>query len=180
MINSKKEYYLYRRADQIANNKKSIHARLFADYTYKYLITLRKCEYYNNCRRDLLGRFIFKLYKYRLSQYSLKTGIQIGLNTFGKGLMLFYYSSIIVNGSARFGEYCVIQSDTNVSANVKGGDMIYLAPGSKVLENVKIADNVIIGSNAVVTKNIMENSTSWAGVPAKKISDKGFIFQIKK
>ena len=41
--------------------------------------------------------------------------------------------------------------------------------------NVKIADGVIIGANAVVTKDITEAYTSWAGVPAKKISNKGYI-----
>ena len=107
---------------------------------------------------------------------SVKTGIQIGINTFGKGLGLFHYGSIVVNGSARFGDYCVIQSDVNVSAGVQGGNEIYIAPGAKILENVQIADHVIVGANAVVSKSIAEANTSWGGVPAKKISDKGFTF----
>ena len=65
----------------------------------------------------------------------------------------------------------------NVSAGVRGGDEIYIAPGAKILENVQIADHVIIGANAVISKNITEANTSWGGIPAKKISDKGFEFK---
>ena len=35
------------------------------------------------------------------------------------------------------------------------------------------ADNVAIGANAVVVNSITEKCTSWGGVPAKKISNKG-------
>ena len=37
---------------------------------------------------------------------------------------------------------------------------------------VRIADDVAVGANAVVTKDILEAGTTWAGAPAKKISDK--------
>ena len=109
---------------------------------------------------------------------SVKTGIQIGINSFGKGLALFHYGSIIVNGTAQFGEFCVVQSDVNVSAGVRGGNEVYIAPGVKILENIAIADNVIIGANAVVCKDIEEPHTSWGGIPAKKISEKGFEFKM--
>ena len=36
---------------------------------------------------------------------------------------------------------------------------------------VRIADDVSIGAGAVVTKDITEAGTTWAGVPARKISD---------
>ena len=108
MINSKEDYYDYLEADRLANNKKSIHANLFGDYTFNYLNLMRKLEYYTNCKSsffsNLYKRYLFIRYK----QMSVKTGIQIGINTFGKGLGLFHYGSIVVNGSARFGNYCVI------------------------------------------------------------------------
>ncbi len=97
----------------------------------------------------------------RYKRLSVKTGIQIGINSFGKGLALFHYGSIIVNGTAQFGEFCVVQSDVNVSAGVRGGNEVYIAPGVKILENIAIADNVIIGANAVVCKDIEEPHTSW-------------------
>ena len=46
---------------------------------------------------------------------------------------------------------------------------------STVLGGIHIADNVRIGAKALVIKDIKEDNTTWAGVPAKKISDRGAI-----
>ena len=73
-----------------------------------------------------------------------------------------------------FGDYCVVQADVVISANVRGGDYVYFAPGVKINNDISIASHVILGMNAVVVKNITDSSTTWGGVPAKKISDKGF------
>ena len=43
---------------------------------------------------------------------------------------------------------------------------------SKVLGGI-IADYVRIGANALVLKLIEEENTTWAGVPARKINDRG-------
>ena len=178
MINSKTEYYEYLEADRQANKKKKIHAHLFGDYTYNYLNLMRKLEYYTNCKSDIISKIYRKFLNARYKRLSVKTGIQIGINSFGKGLALFHYGSIIANGTAQFGEFCVVQSDVNVSAGVRGGNEVYIAPGVKILENIAIADNVIIGANAVVCKDIEEPHTSWGGIPAKKISEKGFEFKM--
>lgn len=53
------------------------------------------------------------------------------------------------------------------------GDNCYFGSGAKVIGAVRIADNVAVGANAVVTKDIEESGTTWAGIPAKKISDQG-------
>jgi len=50
MIKSKADYYDYLEADRLANNKKSIHANFFGDYTFNYLNLMRKLEYYTNCK----------------------------------------------------------------------------------------------------------------------------------
>ena len=176
MIQSKKDYLEYLESDRVANMKTG-NPGFFGDYTWKYLRLLRKLEYYKNCGTNPITRIDELITKYRFSKARLNTGIQIPENTFGKGLGLFHFGSIIVNGSARFGDYCVIQGDTNISANVTGGNQIYIAPGAKIIEGVTIADHVIIGANAVVTKSVLEPGIAVGGVPAKKISDKGFIFE---
>ena len=76
-------------------------------------------------------------------------------------MAIFHYGTIVVNGTARFGDFYVIQSDVNVSVGVHDGNEIYIVSGAKILENVAIADNVIIGVNAVVCKDIKELHTSW-------------------
>ena len=170
MINNKSDLIEYLNEDKRIMNtdrkKPSIH-----QVCWKYLILLRKAEYYTNVCG---GGGLKKWYQFRLNALSIKTGIFIPINTFGKGLALPHYGTIIVNESARFGDYCVIQAGVNVSANVHGGSYVYLAPGAKINENLTIADHVIVGSNCVVTHSVEYEGCTVAGVPAKKISDKGF------
>ena len=49
-----------------------------------------------------------------------------------------------------------------------------MAPGVKINEKLTIADHVIVGSNCVVTHSVKDEGCTVAGVPARKISDKGF------
>ena len=104
----------------------------------------------------------------------MKTGICIAPNVFGKGLGLFHYGTIIVNGSCRFGENCVIQAGVNIAGGVTGGDYIYFMPGCKINQNLSIAAHSVIASNAVVTKDITVEGKIWGGIPAKIIVDRGF------
>lgn len=168
MIQNKNDLIEYLNEDKRVMNttrkRPSLH-----QVCWKYLILLRKAEYYTNT-----GRMLKRWYQFRLNALSIKTGIYIPINTFGKGLALPHYGTIIVNGSARFGDYCVIQAGVNVAAHVCGGDFVYLAPGAKINENLTIADHVIVGSNCVLTHSVSEEGCTMAGVPAKKISNKGF------
>ena len=50
---------------------------------------------------------------------------------------------------------------------------IYLGAGSKLLIGVNLADNIIVGANAVVTKSFNEHNIVLAGIPARKINEKG-------
>lgn len=169
MINNKNDLIEYLNEDKRIMNT---HRKRPSPHQvcWKYLILLRKTEYYTNTGRKILRKW----YNFRLNALSIKTGIYIPVNTFGKGLALPHYGTIIVNGSARFGDYCVIQAGVNVASDVCGGDYVYLAPGAKINERLTIADHVIVGSNCVVTHSVEKEGCTVAGVPAKKISDKGF------
>ena len=168
MIKDKNDLIEYLNEDKCIMNttrkKPSLH-----QVCWKYLILLRKTEYYTNT-----GRVLKRWYQFRLNALSIKTGIFIPINTFGKGLALPHYGTIIVNESARFGDYCVIQAGVNISDDVRGGDYVYLAPGVKINEKLTIADHVIVGSNCVVTHSVKDEGCTVSGVPARKISDKGF------
>lgn len=61
------------------------------------------------------------LYRRRLLALSEKLGITIGPNCFGKGLYIPHYGSIVVNGTAKFGDNCIIQNGVNVSEGVVCG-----------------------------------------------------------
>ena len=170
MITNKQEYKEYLLADAKANKFDKGILPLFK-IQRSYLRRLRKTEYLINCKpkspRALLSRFL-------LNNLGVKCGWTIPPNTFGKGLYVPHYGTIIVNHTSRFGDNCVLQCGVNISEGASGGNKLYFAAGSKVMKNVHIADGVIVGANAVVTKNIMEKNVVVAGVPAKIISNNGF------
>jgi len=54
---------------------------------------------------------------------------------------------------------------------VEIGDYVFIGPRVIILPNIKIGKGAVIAAGAIVTKDIPENEI-WAGVPAKKISDR--------
>lgn len=174
MIQSKQDYKEYIEYDREANKISGIASKM--RITWKYLKKLRRYEYALNCLSQ--NNIFFRIYtywcRYNFHNTSVKSGIQIPPNVFGKGLYIPHYGTIVVNSTSKFGDYCVIQAGVNISQNAKGGHHIYFGAGSKIMPNVNIASDVIIGANAVVTKNVDEENIVMGGVPAKKISSNGF------
>lgn len=171
MINSKDDFRDYLKAD-MERNGISDNPLKYLNVIYKYLYCLRKVAYLYNTNKSKLR---LKLWQLLLSHYSVKTGITIGPNCFGKGLYLPHYGYIVVNPSARFGRNCIVQCGVNVSESVVGGDMIYLGTGSKLMIGISIKTGTIVGANAVVTKCFDEENIVIAGIPAKKISNNGTL-----
>lgn len=116
MITNRKELKEYIKADEKANHF-SKWSRLI-NTRCKFLRTLRELEY---CININAPKPVQMLYRLRLQSLSEKLGITIGPNVFGKGLYLPHYGSIVINGSARFGENCVVQNGVNVSKSVVCG-----------------------------------------------------------
>ena len=178
MIDCKETYIRYREQDRIAlGRKQDGQPRLFGDEIWKFEILLRKVEYYTNCRNDFVSRMINKYYKYRFHRLSVKLGFTIPINVFGEGLSIPHYGTIVVHGNARIGKNCRLQEGVTIGATNGSheaatiGDNCYFGSGAKVIGAVTIADDVAVGAGAVVTKDITESGTSWAGIPARKISD---------
>ena len=186
MIKNKEDYLNYLKKDKEALARTHLkRPRFMHDIIWSYQILLRKCEYYNNCRHDLVGKIICKLLKLKFVHMNHKLGFSIPLNVFDMGLSIAHYGTIVVNANARIGMNCRIHEGVTIGVTGEHykdgrensaaiiGDNVFLASGVKVIGNVHIADNVAIGANSVVVKDILEPNTTWAGVPAKKISDKG-------
>ncbi len=171
MIKNKKDFKEYVKSDMKRNGIPDNHLK-YLSVIYKYLYCLRKVAYLCNTNKNKLR---IKIWQLLLTHYSVKTGITIGPNCFGKGLYLPHYGYIVVNSSARFGENCVVQCGVNVSESVIGGDKIYLGTGSKLMIGVNIKSGTIVGANAVVTKSFDEENIVIAGIPAKKISNNGTL-----
>lgn len=180
MIASKKDYYDYLLADKKNLNRKRKRPKI-NDYIWRYEILLRKCEYYHNCKKNgIIGKLLLFYYKYRKFKLGVKCGFSIPINVCNKGLSIAHIGPIVINDKCRIGQNLRIHVGVNIGASYYNasevptiGDNVYIAPGVKIFGDIKIGNNIAIGANAVVNKNFIENGITIAGVPAKKISDKG-------
>lgn len=186
MINSKADLKYYLKMDAKARGfDKSVITRMIYRHIWKWHVALRKCEYYTNCRNGVFGLIMSNLYKYITIKRGLKLGWSVPPNVFGPGLFIVHTGTVVVNGNARAGKNCKIQSCVNIGANAGEkeapiiGDNVYIGPGAKIFGNIKIGNNIAVGANAVVNKSFEEDNITIAGVPAKKISNRGSDKMIK-
>ncbi|MFR6102996.1 MAG: serine O-acetyltransferase [Christensenellales bacterium] len=99
-------------------------------------------------------------------------------------LSIAHAGSIVINNKARVGQNCRIHPGVTIGATngvneaAKIGDNCYLGSGAKIIGDIHIADGVAIGANAVVVKSIIENNTTWAGVPARKVSNNASLINM--
>lgn len=175
MIRSRKELDFYIKADTYMNRgyfKPSLKERLkkvfVKDDIMVFLRYMRKCQYYSQWGG------VFRIYsKWCNRQYHLvgrRLGFSIGFNVFGYGLVIPHYGTIVVGGSNKCGNYCVLHTSTCISDNGKQiGDAFYLSTGAKVTTKVIIGDNVSVGANSVLNKSFPEGNVMVAGAPAKII-----------
>lgn len=178
MIESKQELYEYLEMDKKALGIKRKFPRPFIDEIWKYEILMRKLAYLINCKDNFMYKPITLITRLRYEKLGMKLGFSIGINSFGPGLNIAHYGTIVVNGNARIGSNCWIYPGANIGANTGGpkdvpniGDNVYIGPGAKLFGNINIADNISIGANAVVTKSFTTSGITIAGVPAKIIKD---------
>lgn len=171
MINNKSDYKFYLDADLASLNvgRLSWHYKI-SNPIINFQRTLRKIEYYQNCRKDILGKIYLRIIKLRFVKLSTHLGFTIDPNVFDAGLSIAHYGSIVVNSSARVGKNCRLHSAVNIGGTPVIGDNVYIGPGAKIFGDITIGDNVTIGANSVVNKNVPSNVTV-AGVPAKIIKE---------
>ena len=147
MIKSKKELKFCISADYMMNRGyfkepilKKIISVIYPDWVMKYLIALRKAEFYST----------------------------IAENVFGYGLVIPHYGTIVVGSGNRIGNYAVLHTSTCITAGKKNiGDGLYLSTGAKVLGDIELGNFITIGANAVVNKS-EEGNCLLIGIPAEK------------
>lgn len=182
MITNKEDYKDYINADKIAlgcdKDKPKWGGERYCIYKYEKL--LRKCEYYHNCKTNIVHKPFNILLKYLFRRKSIKYGFVIPLNCFGKGLSIAHIGNIVINGNTKIGDNCRIHVGVNIGTAAGYGDRapaignnVYIAPGAKLFGKIIIGNGIVIGANAVVNKDFLEDNITIAGVPAKKISSKG-------
>jgi len=79
------------------------------------------------------------------------------------------------------GENCRIHINVHIATSTHNeslvphiGNNVFIGPGAVIVGDIKIADNIAIGVNSFVNKSFLEEGIIIAGVPARKVSDKGF------
>lgn len=171
MIVTKKDLKEYLECDKISLGR--LRKRpVYSDVIWRYERLLRKYEYYynNNSILKYLYGFIFKKESERL-------GITIPINVCDKGLAIVHYGTIVISDGAKIGENCRIHEGVCIGATngeieaATIGKNVFISTGAKIIGKVQIANNVAIAANAVVVKDIMDEGTTWGGIPATKISD---------
>ncbi len=145
---------------------------------YLFMVCLRYAEYYKDRGG---GRFFSLAYRYKLRKLQNKTGIDMWLGVAEKGVKI-NHGKCVISRSSIIGEDSIILSDVTLggigglrdgAGAPKLGKRVFVSSGVRIIGPVTIADGVVIGANAVVTKSIEEPNITVAGVPARKISDKG-------
>lgn len=182
MITSKADYKEYYIADLKATGlpRKPGLLLYIKDKRYRFYKMLRKAEYYTNCKKAGFGRYWARGIRLRYYFLCEKYMWTIPINVFGKGLCIVHAGPIVVNGSAKIGDYARVHVGVNIGrAYAHGeagapiiGNRCYFGPGAKLFGPIQIGDNVAIGANAVVNQSFKEGNCTIAGVPAKKISNK--------
>ena len=137
MIQSKKDYLYYLECDKVAMRKTRKHPAYKHDIIWTFERLLRKCEYYENCKKGLISRIYAKFLKLRYVNLSQRLGFSIGFNTCGPGLCLEHYGNIGINQHAKIGCNC----------RIIGGVVIGATESNKV---PTIGDNVFIGFGAAI------------------------------
>lgn len=184
MIQSKKELLYYIRQDKIANGKNEVSfaswlKNIFApDLIMKYLVLLRKTEYYCNVgNKSVIFKIKSYIYRYRLHNLGIRLGYSIPINVFGAGLSLPHSGTIVVSVNAKVGEFCRLHVGVNIGASGGNphapiiGNNVYIGPGAILFGEIKIADNVTIGANATVNKDCDKTNVVLAGTPAKIVKE---------
>jgi serine O-acetyltransferase len=101
------------------------------------------------------------------------TGIYINPEAvIGEGLLMIHFGGIVI-GPAVIGRNCEIYQGVTLGVNKSLdpdvptlGDRVYLAPGAKVLGNVKLGSDVCVGPNSVVVNSVPDRSVV-IGVPGR-------------
>ncbi len=177
MIHSKEELREFIKWDGKALGRKTLAAGIFGDETWKFQVTMRKLDYYHYLKDHNAFAFVlYTYYRYRYHRLSVRLGFSIPYDICGKGLAIPHYGCIVVNQTAKIGDNCRILDGVNIGATngvnkaPQIGNNVFIASGAKIIGDITVADDVAIGANAVVIKSITEPGTTWAGVPARKIS----------
>lgn len=180
MIHSKLDYKNFLEEDLKRTGLNNTFKVKWFDKRYKFYKSLRKTEYFTNCKNKFFFGIPAKLFRLRHKLLCDKYSWTIPINVCESGLAIVHSGPIVISGSAIIGKNCRIHIGVNIgraeinqgkeSGAPKLGNNVYIGPGAKLFGPIKIGDNTAIGANAVVNKSFEQGNCTIAGIPAKIIS----------
>ena len=171
MITNFRDFLEYIKADRIDITLKERLLREHSYYIRKYIILLRVDELLTNSSH-LFSLPLKVLVRRKRNKLGMKLGFTISPNVLGKGIKIWHYGNIVINGEARLGEYCTLHGNNCIGNTGKSndcpciGDMVDIGSGATIIGNVKIAKGCVIGSGAVVVRSCYSENKTLVGVPA--------------
>lgn len=183
MIRSKEDlkYYIAKDNEYLHNESfvsRNAYMKRAKDAEYyigKYLVYLRKQEYYQNINGSVKNKMLALFYERKKNKIGNVLGFYIEANCFDEGLVIFHHGSIIINPNAKIGKNCRLHGNNCIGNDGLTGECpeignnVDIGFGAVIIGDVKIADDIIIGANAVVNKSFEEQGITIAGVPAKRV-----------
>lgn len=123
---------------------------------HRFMVILRKDEYYTNTKnKSLLNKVCAIYYRRKHNVLGERLGVSIPVNTFGKGLLIYHPQGIIVHRDSRCGEYCKLHGLNCIGNNGVGG-------GEN--NSPRIGNYLDLGIGAMVIGNVgLPNHTTIAG-----------------
>ncbi|WP_421850593.1 serine acetyltransferase [Novosphingobium sp.] len=139
-----------------------------------WLRSLRWLENLDQARRKnpfLNAVFYVGIFLHR--RKSIRLGYTIPLHTFGPGLSIAHWGTIVVNGDARIGGNCRIHQGVTIgSSGGKSpiiGDNCFIGANASIIGGVKLGNNVRIGANSLVNRSFPDGAVL-VGIPARNLA----------
>jgi serine O-acetyltransferase len=123
-------------------------------------------------RRDVLLRVYWLLFRIveTLTGISLPKSCDIG-----KGLRIWHFGGVFINGEAVLGENCTLRHGVTIGNREEGGrspiigDNVELGAYAQILGDIHIGDDCKVGAMALVLSDIPPGSTA-VGQPARIVT----------
>ena len=71
-----------------------------------------------------------------------------------------------VEHESTVGKFCHLGPNSTICGRVSIGDSVFLGASSTILPYIKISSNIVVGAGGVVTRDLLDGSLPYTGIPA--------------
>lgn len=143
----------------------------------KYVFLLRKDEYFAyKSKKNLIFKIMSFYYRRKRNKLGCVLGMNIPINTCGRGLLIYHSIGIIIHRNAKIGNDCKLHGMNCIGNKGENsglpiiGDRLDLGVGASIIGPIQLNDDIKVAANSVVTKSISISNVIVAGSPARELS----------